>query len=395
MKKFTKRLMTSALTATMAISMIGGLNVSAIDCKGTATSTQNTDVVDILNDNGFRNCANAIINNSELMGIDGDMYNAVIGESYSIATVHSDMSVESNNDNIFFPVISEDNIVGIISATKINGDYHFSASEGIADELNAKMAESTKFALVTDESGNVYTVETDGTIDVLAVEDETNVEDYALSFDDVDDYNNVISDTIFSTDGEKLTNWYSGSRAVTTNILSDYPCIKQSGNTCWAYTILSMTRYKFGNTVSIGDVFGAFIVANGNPDTENGATLDEAYNTIDYLFTYIFKDDNENYSPVKTSSKISAQQIVNNITQDLPIYIRGKRTATDGSTVGHAVALVGYERDGSSLTGIYVMNAQDGAIAYNEYSNPNCYFESGTGAYKYLWNGTVTLKGTL
>lgn len=394
MKKFTRKLMASAMTATMAMSMIGGLSASAVDNPSFTTSTPNIETAEILKDDGFRNCANAIINNSELMGIDGDMYNAVIGESYSIATVHSDMSVESNNDNIFFPVISEDNIVGIISATKINGDYHFSASEGIADELNAKMAESTKFALVTDESGNVYTVETDGTTEVLAVENETTVEDYTLSFDEVDDYNNVISDTIFSSDTKRLTNWYnSATESAYIKELKNYPCLTQVGDTCWAYVILSMARYKLDSTITIGDVYGAYVVTNGKIDTEHGATLTEAYNTIDYIFTYLFKDDNSDYSPEKKTSQISGSQIMNNIRDDLPVFIYGTNI-DDPDDYDHAVALMGYERTNGLVTGVYIMNTQNGKISCIDYDSKKTYFNGNDGTL-YQWSGTITLNGTL
>lgn len=371
----------SAMTSTIA--------ANADYVRNTTDEITSSDMSAIFNKDGFKSCANVLLNNSETLGIDESMFEAVVGTPFNIASVDSDMNVSVDNSVLLYPVICDSDIVAIISASKNDGDFNFSVSKSFADELDSVLSTTSEIALINDDFGNVYSVDDHGTTEVVFSEDNSTIQEYTFSFDDVDDFNNVLSDLHITDESKELTDWYNGTRAVTTRKLSGYPSVTQIGANCWAYTILSMYRYKVGNT-SIEQVYTDFSIANGETYVLNsGATLTESYNTINRMF------GRSGYTPEKTTSKISATQIVRNIQQDLPIYIKGTRTASDGTTVGHAVALMGYERDGNTLTGFYVMNPQAGNIEYNTYNSTNCYFRNSSNTARYLWNGTVTLNGTL
>lgn len=390
--KFTKKLATIAACACMAATSVVSMGASAIDYNNPTNEITESDLTSILADKDFGNCANVLLKNSSSLGIEENMFEAVVGVPFNVASIDSNENINVDYSTVTYPIIYDDNVVALITASKHNDDYNFSVSSGFSDELSTLISETDEIALVSDDFGNIYSVENDGTTELMYYDDESTIQNYSFDFNDVDDFNNVISKEYLSSETTNLTNWYNGARAALSRQLPNYPCATQIGSNCWAYAIASMIRYKTNGSVPIEQVYTAFSISNGETYVLNsGATLTESYNTIVWLFSHY----TSGYSPVKTNAKISANQIVKNIQQDLPIYIAGTRTAADGSTVGHAVALMGYERDGSTLTGIYVMNPQNGAIAYNTYSNPNCYFSNSSGTAQYLWNGTVTLNGTL
>lgn len=391
--KMTKKLAALATCAVMTATSMVGISASAVDDYDNYDNqiTEN-DLTTMLSDNGFKSCANVLLKDSSTFGIDENIFEAVVGVPFHVPFVDSSANIITDYSSVIYPIICDDNIVAMISASKNEGNFYFSVSAGFSDELNMALSNANEIALICDDFGNIYSVENDGTTDVVYFEDESSIQSYSFEFNNVDDFNNVVSTEYLSTETTNLTSWYNGSRAVTTRKISNYPCVKQSGANCWAYAILSIGRYKLGSWLPIEQVYTGFSISNGETYVlDSGATLTESYNTM----VWLFNNYSNGYSPVKTTDKISANQIVKNIQQDLPIYIKGTRTAADGSTVGHAVALMGYERDGSTLTGIYVMNPQQGQIEYNPYSHPNCYFSNSSKTAKYLWNGTITLNGTL
>lgn len=388
--KITKRIAAMAACAVMAATSMVNMSASADDYDSIANKITEADLTTMLSDDGFKSCANVLLKNSSTFEIDENMFEAVVGVPFNVASVDSNADISVDYSSVIYPVICDNNIVALINASKNDGYFYFSVSKGFSNELNAALSDANEIALISDDFGNIYSVESDGTTDVVYFDDESSIQNYSFEFNNVDDFNNVVSTESLSNETTNLTNWYNGARAVTSRQLSNYPCVTQRGSNCWAYAILSIGRYKLGSWLPIEQVYTGFSISNGETYVlDSGATLTESYNTIVWLFnTY-----SNGYSPVKTTNKISANQIVKNIQQDLPIYITG--TKTTDSTIGHAVALMGYERDGSTLTGIYVMNPQNGAVAYNPYGNPNCYFSNSSNTAKYLWDGTVTLNGTL
>ncbi len=319
------------------------------------------------------------------------MFEAYIGNPYSIARVDEEMNLEKSN-SVFYPVISNNNIAALIVAHKNEDVISFSCGAYYAESLNANMPIHEDFVLLLDEYGSIYSISKNNETTVV-FENEMTI-DITLSFSEVSDYTVVVSDESLRENNGKLVNWYNPSRLVREVKLADYPCFVQTGNTCWANAIYSMANYKLGITPR-EQVFAAFQIANGYGPDSNGASTSEAYNTIVYLFNRYAPGQ---YSPVRTGAQLSSEQISKNINADLPVYIRGSRT--DGGTTGHAVALMGYELDTNYLipgnvSGIYVMNSQAGAIEYNPYSPTNCYFYSSSGDIQYIWNDSITLMGTL
>jgi len=156
-----------------------------------------------------------------------------------------------------------------------------------------------------------------------------------------------------------LISSYSMTNAHAINIqLPYYPNIQQSGDNCWAYTILSMYRYKCNSNYTINQIYSAFYAANGYSYTlDNGATLLEAYNVISYLFS--------NYSPSYIVNSLSNLSIILNISNGNPVYISGKDD--NNFTNGHAVSLIGYSYTANplSVSSIRYMNTQNAQVDYH------------------------------
>ena len=372
--RFTKKILTMATCAVMAASSMVGMSASAV--------TPANNLSEITNDEGFKSCANVLLNNSSTLGIEENMFNAVVGKPFSVASIDANMNISYGNSNIIYPIICNDDIVAMITARECNGEYNFSVSDGFSDGLNDALSNSTELALASDMYGNIYSITNNNSINVIYSAAEENIINCSFEFDAINDFNNVVSEEYLSSQSKSLIDWYDRTRAVTTNILSDYPSLSQGGANCWAYVLLSMAKYKISSNYTIERVYNAHHAVNG---TDAGATLSEMYNTAVYMFT--------DYSPQKTTSKLSATQITRNISQGLPVCIKGSKVT--GSGAAHAVALIGYELNGSTMTGYYVMNPQEGNTEYNTYSSSTCYFNNSSGTVQYEWNGTITLNGTL
>ena len=138
--------------------------------------------------------------------------------------------------------------------------------------------------------------------------------------------------------------------------LTNYPTYLQSSHECWAYSILSMANYVYGG-YSIDDVIYAYNSSNLFDYGWDGATYNQAYNTIEYIFS--------EYSPTKKGC-LTSNEIKIEINAGFPVYIRGGDRNASG---GHAVALMGYKSPtaSSSVSMIYYMNPATNSIMFSGY----------------------------
>lgn len=169
--------------------------------------------------------------------------------------------------------------------------------------------------------------------------------------------------------------------------LPDYPCIVQSGPTCWAVTIASMVNFFEGRWCSIEEVISRYITVTGKPYT-GGITVNDAL--------LVIKDMIPEHTPQLQNSFMAPFWIRYTLSRNRPSYIRGNRYDSDGNLIGaHAVALVGYsevqfESGNNIIVSFRYMNSQNGEILYSSYSSDgNNYFRNKRQDLNYLWDGSI------
>lgn len=163
--------------------------------------------------------------------------------------------------------------------------------------------------------------------------------------------------------------------------LPNYPTYQQSGPNCWAYTIRSMANYKYGG-YSIDDIYEAFYYSNGELYQYNGATFNEAFKVMKYIFS--------EYSPAKKGT-LTSNEIKMEINSDFPVFISGSNINSSGS---HAVALMGYKSDDAgNVIVIYYMNPATNKIMYYGYleGTTNTFYTNSSQVYE--WEDSIIIAG--
>lgn len=169
--------------------------------------------------------------------------------------------------------------------------------------------------------------------------------------------------------------------------LPNYPCIVQSGPTCWAATIASMVNFFEGSWCPIEQVVSRYIAVTGKPYT-GGITVNDAL--------LVIKDMIPTHTPQLQHSFMSPFWIRYTLSRNRPSYIRGNMYDSNGNLTGaHAVALVGYsevqfESGNNIIVSFRYMNSQNGEILYSSYSSDgNNYFRNKRQDLYYLWDGSI------
>lgn len=374
--------LTSLIMASMCLTPFASYAEDSAENESAAFSSE--EIQSICEDDEFNDCFNVLKNNSDMMGISGDMTSAYIGTPFFMNYIDSDYVLTENQNNLYFPVITADDVCAFIIATQNNGNISYSCGKFFADVFD-ETGIIGDISLIFDRNENVYVIdESKNAVVIAEYYDAIDITEEMLENSDLAT-TSICKTMIPSCDVSAI----DSPSPASANIIMDYQLdgyrsYVQSGANCWAYAILSMANYKMGTSM-IEQVYGAYYQGNGSSYVyNNGATLTQAYNTIVSLFS--------GYSPVLHSSGVlSGSDIASTIADDLPSYIRGTSSAGNG----HAVALMGYRMDSSYLipgnvSGIFTMNPQDGAINYNSYSPYGCSF-SGTST-TYVWSGSVTLQ---
>lgn len=352
-------------------------------CCYALDSTKVTNFDYLKNNDGFSSCASSLYNYSDILEIDGNMDLAVIGEPFNLALLKDDYSVSQIDNATYFPVIIGNDIVAIITESRYYNEYGYSVGESFAKKLNTAL--NSSLALFSDNSNNLYGIDSSNNVFILSGNENVMNDLSMLQYDMISCHNNTISKSSIKSNTISLSTWGRTTRSTTSKTLSNYPKVKQTGSKCWAYTILSMAKYKLGSSKTIDDVLNAFQAGNGYAyDPDDGANLSEALNTIKQLFTSSI------YNPKSYTSYLQSSQIKNSIDSNYPIYISGLNRFD--STKAHAEAIYGYIYSGTTVSNIFLMDPQEGTYtsAYNDPTNGWIFTDySGN---NYSWNKSITLR---
>lgn len=166
----------------------------------------------------------------------------------------------------------------------------------------------------------------------------------------------------------------------------NFPVTYQGNNGgCWAYCVQSIYMYVYGYAPPSVD---EIIRAAGLPSGATAAQMETICRVLGY---YLRTNVPYSYYTIGRYCAITEEEIIDHIHRALPFMIILKDT---NSNVGHSVLCVGYCRDSTGITDLFLMNPARGTIAPYSFSSPQT-FSFHDGSRNYKWYNTITLSSTL
>lgn len=266
--------------------------------------------------------------------ITGQITDCTLGHYFTVK------NTTTNDDIVYFPVLKNGEIIGLLEISYNNYEYTSSYSKSFSEELTR---------LLSEKDGRNYLLLTDGNIlqafDGKATNDifrffysDFQSTKMLVSQSEIMNYSKVITYEDLTTDlyglcdgAENGTLAYDGPKAYKT---LNVPIVQQTGPNCWAATCASVINYYNGTTLGADDV-GRFINP-GNPTAH--ATWTDMQNAYAHWGISATRTDRISFSAVKSSI---------NANDPMHLLIRS-------ATNGHSITLIGYE-DCSNTGNGYVL----------------------------------------
>lgn len=337
-------------------------------------------------DPGFQSCLDVLYNEPTSIGIYDNMSSAIIGKSFKIYAI-KDTKAQLVDNVSYYPVFVNNNVVALITEASLGNNKYYSTGQSFSKSLNSILEANSSVAIFTDENNNLFSIDMQNNV-LQLTNQETDISFSSQAFDNVS-YSQLFNRVEKSSDSsvmiKDIVSYQNSSRAVSSKKLSNYPQLVQTDNhNCWAFSILSMAKYKLGSSKTYQDVLNAYKAGNGYAYDGLGASVTEAYKTICQMFT------GSVYSPHKYNSYLQSGQIKNSINANYPIYIAG--TNTEDSTKGHAEVIYGYIANDSNVTNLFLMDPQNGNYSSAYIGTTGTWTFNDYMGRMYTWNGSVTLR---
>lgn len=316
---------------------------------------------------------------NEFDDLSNDYY---LGEPFTI------FNVTSNTNSTCFPVLSNNNIKGILEVTENDGEFNSSFSVSFSKELEdfLKSGVMKNFVLITD-GVNLQAFDGNNSVQIFKLYDDgkDNIEDLSSKFNEsfatlsykspVNELNNVINELKYSNDIKPTG--VDGPRAYKTlNVRG----VRQGNHDwCWAATCAAIINYLTDNHVSAFNV--AYYIYPVN--TNRGAGWPEIKKAYNYWELYPYQ-----------TGVISFQRIMDNINDYKPIHLRLGYIDDNGHHHGHSVGLIGYEDWSGSYGGyndrILIILEPNGGIHRSVTLNYNDNFSYNLGSKDvFSWERTI------
>ncbi|MEE1279090.1 MAG: papain-like cysteine protease family protein [Acutalibacteraceae bacterium] len=308
----------------------------------------------------------------------GTKYDYALGEAF---TVHN---ATINSYSFCFPVVKSREIIGILEVSRVDNEFISNFSTSFSEEITKLLANNRNknYILLTD---GTYLQAFDGiTCKTIYTLYETDVEPEDLSLTISDEF---LFPTVSVSYKSILTAKYAIISASDYIVLvNDGPLsyktlniagVPQIGPTCWAATCAAIINYYKGTSLTCLSV-AQYIFPNNPQQGGNWTNMQNAYN-------------HWGLSPTQTDGKISFTNVKTNIKLGDPLHLRISGVDGDGNTLGHSIALIGYE-DYSNTTGkkiIFILEPNGGvrkSITLNSSGN----FTYALGGVNYSWSKTIT-----
>lgn len=326
-----------------------------------------------------------LLETPEALGISpNDVKDAVIGDDFSISQLSGSILSEVK-DILYWPIISNNQIIALITLIKYNGELSASIGKDFSEELTNMIYENEgNLALFSNEQ-NIYCVNNESEVSEVFIASDLDATTFSttilseITYDSTCNNNNVISYDNILTSTENIADYLISNETRATSsylYLTDYPIVYQGSlPICWAATVAAMVIYE----VSSINNLTATQVCNAINHSYTGGSNADIINALNHYLPSIYVPTE--YSRAMTKSEI--QVIINNndpacmLSQDI------------NSTSRHATSLCGYRISGSSFQ-IRLMDSAYECFKFSTYSSTNG-FRFAFGNTQYEWDSTIRL----
>lgn len=367
------------LSVIMTISIIVAIgNISFVNAKSDNSISQED--IEMIFQTDAADMWYAFQDSPEALGFTPEeVQNAYIGSSFTIVNREGE-AAEKVEDILHFPVISDGEIIALLTLIKFDGMISCSIGEDFAPELSEYLSNTPSDAALFSENGSIYAVSTDSKISGIFRNGETfsamcrSTADH-VSYEDINWEDNVVSAVGLTEETYRFPNAVSSRAASSYKYLTNFPIVFQGSlPICWAAATAAIIIFEMPE---VGNLYATTVCDKiGHPYT--GGTKDDVIKAMKAYFPSTHLPTAYNYA----MSPNDVQVIINNID---PAYMTSFNVNGSGR---HGTALCGYAWYGSTFQ-IRLMDSAYECFKFFTYTNGIYRFPFGNTQYQ--WDGTVRI----
>lgn len=344
---FSKKFFSAVIAATMSAQLISTYAIAQsanADSYVLDSNTITEEDISMLLENDIRDLIDYAITNPEAVDIDEEqLNNSYLGSPFSIANV-TDNGVTREDSIKYIPVISNNEIISLITVLKDNNVFYCSLGKCFAPQLNDFLSTNKETAALVQENGGIFAVTEDSSVYTIAeCFNENNIATVSLNADmsfysQINDFNNIVSFNSLSENAypsfQVITNFNSRmsiSGEYYYNYLNDYP-INQGAGMCWACVVASMVAFElpsYAYTLTACKVCDDMKIPY-----DRGGSADDIINALEYYLS-------SPYLPTQYDRALTIDEIITiieNVDSACMLYYGYQ----NGKKIGHATALYGF-----------------------------------------------------
>lgn len=376
-----KNIVRKFISVLIIISLIFSLGAMSVSATEDNTITQ-TDIEQALNSD-VCNMWNAVLDTPEALGFtDEEVRDAYIGDSFQIIR-YNDNEAENVDDIVYLPVISNQEIIALITLIKYDGTISCSIGKDFAPELSDYLNSSNSQVALFSESTSIYGITPSSEVTEVFESPENTaryarVNEPAVSYSDIAYGNNVVSKEELMDETYVIPETLT--RAATSyKYLTNFPIVFQGSlPLCWAASSAAIIMFE---QPSVGQLYATTVCNTINHPYTGGTD----YDVIDALEAYLPSI----YVPTLYSEAMNVnevQVIINNID---PAYMHSFCVDEDDEDyMDHGTSLCGYAWYGNTFQ-IRLMDSAYECFKFSTYNNG--VFRFAFGNLQYQWCSTVRL----
>jgi uncharacterized membrane protein len=335
MKKITTIIITLFMFLSISAQSVSAENFNKIELN-TASSIITEKIDNIINSKLEPLLLSMMQDPSSYGFKDAEISECYIGLPFFITNIQNENKNASNNI-IYFPMINNKTIVGIVTLVKCDNEYSITVGKDFSKNLNTFIKSSKGVVTLVSTGGNIIGVDSQGEISYSSIFDDNNTKgisdsELALATQKIANNNNSftkdsITACFFQPDNKKKTTENNSKSRINAdyNRLEHYPLFQGSDGECWAAAVASMVEYEKGYC-SKGEVYDSIRMTYGK-----GAQTPDVVDALTNLL-------GNPYRPTSYNRKMYNNEIREIIDNDDPACM----LAVANDNIGHATALCGY-----------------------------------------------------
>lgn len=386
MKLICKKIVYIALSASILFSFASLNLCTSANAKESIENNSDNDIITISDiayaqENLFPALERNLVCSPDALGFSvSDVQSLSIGDSFTIAN-YENGEFKEVNDILYFPIITDSDILALLTLTKYNGELSATIGRDFSDELSSYIDECDEQIALFAYNRDIIGINKYSDIDIIY--DYPSLDTTKNNFFESIEYNEVANSTnvISSTDIYEITSVINiaslePTRYYNYNYLSNYPIVYQAPyDICWAATAAAMVIYEVNSINSLT----ATQVCDALGHMYSFGSTNDLLNALNYYLPSI-------YAPTYFSYPMSQYDIKVIINNDDPAAMLCHDV--NGIAPGHIVSLCGYGEWENGFE-IRYMNSAYNCINFCTASSNGFIFPSGN--INYRWDYTVRL----